>query len=245
MGKGVFKAGMAEALGVFFLVFVGGSAICVDIFLTESLRQPGIGLLGIAFAHGLALMVAVYMTAGLSGAHINPAVTFGMAVAGVIDWGRALAYWVFQLVGAVAGGLGVLALFGRLVPRDAIPYLGTPRFDASELSEFALTPGKAMLIEALLTFMLALTVFMVAVDGARKGRQMFGVCIGLVVTALIIVGGPVTGAAMNPARYFGTAVVSGHLSQLWVYFAGPLLGGLLAALVWRFVFRTPDDVATD
>lgn len=243
MGQGLFKAGLAEALGVFFLVFIGGSAICMDAFLVDTERTQGIGLLGVALAHGIALMVGVYASAGVSGGHVNPAVTFGAAIAGVIDWGRAVGYWIFQLAGAVAGGLGVMAVFGRLVPKETIPYLGTPRFATGDAGGFTLGPVKAMSVEALLTFVLVMTVFMVAIDGARKARQMFGVCIGLIVTALILVGGPVTGAAMNPARYFGTAVVSGHLSQLWVYFMGPLLGGLIAALFWKFVLRTKEAAA--
>jgi MIP family channel proteins len=236
MGHSTFKTGLAEALGVFLLVFIGGSAICVTAF-----QGGGYGLLGIAFAHGIALMVGVYMTAGISGAHINPAITFGLAVAGVIEWGKAIVYWIFQLAGAVIGGVSVLAVYGRLVPKDEAPYLGTPFFTADGVGAFNIDGPKAMLVEALMTFILAMTVFMVAVDGTRKGRQMFGICIGLIVTALILIGGPITGAALNPARYFGTAVVSGHLSQLWVYFVGPLLGGLLAALMWKFLLGTREE----
>lgn len=241
MGNGMFKAGLAEALGVFFLVFIGGSAICMDSHLVDTERTQGMGLLGIALAHGIALGVGVYLSAGVSGGHLNPAVTFGAAIAGAMSWGRAVGYWVFQLVGAVAGGLAVLGVFGRLVPKETIPYLGTPRFASGDVGGFALDPAKAMSVEALLTFILVITVFMVAFDPARKARQMFGVCIGGIVAALILVGGPITGAAMNPARYFGTAVVSGHLSQLWVYFVGPLLGGLVAALFWRFALRTAEE----
>ena len=241
MGRSLFHAGMAEALGTFFLTFVGGSAMCMDQFMGLPGMAPqvgivGIGLLGVALAHGLALMVAVYMTANKSGAHINPAVSFGLWAIGKIKATQMLVYAVMQLAGAVVGGFAVWALFYKQVSTLANLHFETE-------SSYALSPVKAMGIEALLTFLLMTVVLNTAVDAGRAARQMFGLCIGMTVTFGILIGGPFTGAAMNPARYFGTAVASGHLEQLWVYFVGPILGAVLAAFFYKLFMETPAENA--
>jgi glycerol uptake facilitator-like aquaporin len=102
---------------------------------------------------------------------------------------------------------------------------------------------KAIGVEAMLTFMLTTTVLMTAVDGSRKARQMFGLCIGTVVFACILIGGKYTGAALNPAVYFGPAVVSGQVSQLVVYFVGPIVGAIIAALLYKFLLASPAEEA--
>ena len=226
MGSNLFRAGVAEALGVFFLTFVGGSAICTNKFMTMGGQEGGYGLLGIALAHGLALMIAVYAFASRSGAHINPAVTIGLFVIGKVKANQMLTYVFMQLLGGVLGGLGVWGMFSRF--REMYPYLGNLSYDSEALSMI-----KAIGIEGMLTFVLMLTVLMCAVDAGRSARQMFGLCIGFAVTIGIMIGGPYTGAAMNPARYFGTAAVSGEVSQLMVYFVGPILGAIAAALVYK------------
>lgn len=235
MNGGYTKAGLAEALGVFFLVFVGGSSICMDQFMTADLRESGLGALGIALVHGFALMVAVYAAAGISGGHINPAVTIGLWVIGKCEAARMLTYLVFQLIGGVIGGLCVYAMFPLY--RDSLPYLGAPRFTSEGVG--AIGPIKAIGIEALLTFVLVIVVIMVAVDSRRMAKQMFGICIGLTLAMLAMIGG-FTGAALNPARHFGPAIVSTEstvLSQIPIYFAGPILGGIIAALVYKLLLE--------
>jgi glycerol uptake facilitator-like aquaporin len=121
------------------------------------------------------------------------------------------------------------------------PFLGHLRYDAA-----ALSIPQAIGIEAMLTFVLMMTVLMTAVDGARSARQMFGLCIGMAVTFGILIGGPYTGAAMNPARYFGTAAVAGKVDQLLVYFAGPIAGAIIAALIYKlFLEDRSSDAATE
>jgi len=228
---------MAEALGTFFLTFVGGGAVCMN----QHMAQPGVaptagivgfGLMGIALAHGLALMCAVYMAAGKSGGHINPAVTIGLLAIGKIKPNQAAMYVGMQFVGAVAGGIAVLSMFGAY--KGVSPYLGTPYYNGDPNTDFAIGMVRAIGIEALLTFLLMSVVLHVAVDSARAAKQMFGLCIGMAVTFCILLGGPYTGAAMNPARYFGTAVVSGKVDQMLVYFVGPIVGAIAAALFYKF-----------
>jgi MIP family channel proteins len=237
MGSNLFRAGVAEALGVFFLTFVGGSAICMNEYMAMT-GQAGFGLLGVALAHGLALMIGVYAFAGRSGGHINPAVTIGLFVIGKVKANQMLTYVLMQLIGGVMGGLGVWGMFSRF--RENAPYLGNLSYDSETLSMV-----KAIGIEGMLTFVLMLTILMVAVDAGRTARQMFGFCIGMAVTIGILIGGPFTGAAMNPARYFGTASVSGELSQLAVYFIGPILGAIAAALVYKIFLedKAPEAAA--
>lgn len=239
MGTSLFRAGIAEALGVFMLTFIGGSAICMNAFM----KLPGIGgptdgfgVLGIALAHGFALMLAVYMFASRSGAHINPAVTIGLFLIGKVKANQMLTYVFMQLVGAVIGGLGVLAMFTMF--KDNAPYLGHLSYNADSLSMV-----KAIGIEAMLTFVLMLTVLMTAVDSSKSARQMFGFCIGMAVFLGIMIGDKYTGAAMNPARYFGTAAVSGRLDQLLVYFIGPIVGAVIAAFVYKFFLEEKNAVA--
>ncbi len=239
MKTGIAKAGLAEAFGVFLLVFIGGSSICMDNYMTSDMRSTGLGVVGIAFAHGLALMLGVYASAGISGGHCNPAVTIGLWIIGKVEAARAIGYIVFQLLGGIIGGLFVLALFPDM--RDNLPYLGAPRFISE--GEGAISSIKAIGIEAIFTFILMMVVLLIAVDRGRVAKQMFGLCIGMTVTTLALIGG-FTGGAMNPARHFGPALVSSEsavLSQVPVYFAGPIIGAIIAALVYKFVFATPDE----
>jgi MIP family channel proteins len=221
------------------LTFIGGSAMCMNAFM----KLPGIGgptdgfgLLGVALAHGFAIMLAVYMFASRSGGHINPAVTIGLFVLGKVKANQMVTYVFMQLVGGVLGGLGVLAMFTMF--KENAPKLGHLTYNEESLSMV-----KAIGIEAMLTFVLMLTVLMTAVDASRSARQMFGFCIGMAVFLGVLIGGPYTGAAMNPARYFGTAAVSGNLSQLFVYFIGPIAGAIAAALVYKFFLEEKNAVA--
>lgn len=224
---------VAEAIGTFILCFIGAGAICM-----ATMKGAGYeGLLGIAVAHGIALSVAVSATMGVSGGHVNPAVTVGLLLTKRISLPDAIAYIVAQLAGATVAGVLVLAIFkGMLTPDGAsvieVAGLGTPAYDADTL-----TMGKAILIEAVLTFLLVTAVFGTAVD--PRAPKIGGFGIGLIICADILVGGPLTGAAMNPARTFGPGIVaffSGNLPAFWsqhaVYWLGPVIGGGIAALVY-------------
>jgi MIP family channel proteins len=219
----MIKKCTAEFIGTFTLIFIGVGAI-------HNAADPtaGVGLLGVALAHGLALAVMISATGGISGGHLNPAVTFGVLVGGKIKPLDALAYWVAQLAGGVAAGLLLVGLFGadgREIVAKGTPDLGQ-----------GTSPGTGIVIEMVLTFFLVFVVYGTAVDA--RAPKIGGLAIGLTVALDILFGGPLTGAAMNPARTFGPALASGHWNNHYVYWIGPLAGGALAGLIYgRFLIK--------
>ena len=221
MDRKLRAALIAEGVGTFLFFVVGaGSIVLVDY------APPGPGLLGIALAHGLILMVMVSSLGAVSGGHFNPAVTFGLWIAGKIDAVKGGLYVVAQLIGAVLAGLTLRAVFPEAAWTPS--HIGTPGLAAD------VSIGTGIGLEAILTVVLLLAVFGTAVD--QRGPKIGGIAIGLAIAADILVGGPVTGAAMNPARWFGPAVASGFLDNAVVWIVGPLLGAAVAALLYRFVF---------
>ncbi len=207
-----------EFLGTCIFFFIGAGAI-----VTNQFSNGAVGLLGIAIAHGVILSVMISAFGSISGGHFNPAVTFGVMLAKRISVSVGLQYMVAQLVGGV---LAVLLL--HLVFPEALcasVHLGTPAV-ASGVSL-----GTAVLIEAILTFALVISVFGTAID--PRAPKIGGFGIGLTVMVDILVGGPLTGASMNPARTFGPGLVAGFWENHWVYWVGPLLGGGLAGLIYE------------
>lgn len=218
------RALAAEALGTFALCFVGILAITGG----GIAGSPGAGnLTTIAFAHGLTIAVMVAALGHHSGGHFNPAVTFGFVATGRMAPLRGVLYGVAQLVGALAGGGLACLLFGPDPVAAGTPALAAP-VDA----------WRGVALEAVATFFLVLVVFGTAVD-ERAPRYVFPLAIGLTVTLDIMAIGPLTGAAMNPARAFGPALVSGAWANQWVYWVGPLLGGAVAAVLQSGFFLTP------
>ncbi len=216
MSKG--SAYLAEFVATFTLCFVGAGAIC-----TDALTGGQVGLVGIALAHGLALAVGITATAAVSGGHVNPAVTFGFAIVGRLPWGRAAGYVVSQLAGASLAGWLLTLVFPPDV-RSAVAG-GTP------VPGPGVAIGTVVLVEAILTFFLAFAVFGTAVDA--RAPRLGGLLIGLTVTFDILVGGPLTGASMNPARTFGPGLAAGVWTAHWAYWVGPLLGAAAAAVVYE------------
>jgi MIP family channel proteins len=214
---------VAEAVGTFLFFFVGAGAVV----LATSSADGGPGLVGIALAHGLALAVLVSALGAVSGAHFNPAVTVAVRLAGRIEWGHAVAYILVQLAAAVAAGLALRAVFVESAWSPS--FIGTPALGAET------TPLAGIAIEAALTLLLVLAVFGTAVD--RRAPRLGGMAIGLAVAADILMGGPLTGAAMNPARWFGPAVASGHLQDWYVWWVGPLIGAIVGAVIYRYALE--------
>lgn len=212
----------AEAAGTFLFFFVGAGAVVMN----EHTGGGG-GLLGVALAHGLALAVLVSALGAISGAHFNPAVTFAVWISGRIEPTVAALYVAAQLVGAVAAGLALRAVFP--VSSWEPVALGTPAVDPT------IGVGAAIGIEAVLTVLLVLAVFGTAID--RRAPKLGGLAIGLAVAADVLMGGPLTGAAMNPARWLGPAVAAGAYAEWYVWWIGPLLGAAVAALLYRFGFE--------
>ncbi len=208
---------LAEAIGTFALVFIGGGAILSD-------ALTGMGLLGVALAHGLVLMCMIYVLGHISGAHFNPAVTIALWITNKIESEKALGYIVSQLFGSVIAALYLLLIF-----TDKPGNLGSQ----------ALAPGvlfsQGVLLEAILTFFLVFVVYGVAVDD-RAPKGIYGVAIGMTLAFCILAGGTVTGASLNPARSFGPALVSGTWANHLVYWIGPIIGGVGAGLLYDKVF---------
>jgi aquaporin TIP len=212
---------VAEALGTFGLVFIGAAVVVVN----GGFPQSGIGLLGIALAHAVVLSVMISSTMTISGGHLNPAVTLGVLTARRIDLRSAAAYIVVQLVAACIAAYLVKLLLPSAAVRTSM--VGVPVIASS------VTLGQAIGLELVLTFFLVSAVFGTVVSPDAPRIAGFG--IGLVLLFDILVGGPLTGAAMNPARAFGPALASGQWVGHLVYWIGPLAGGVLAALLWEYV----------
>jgi MIP family channel proteins len=212
---------VAEFIGTFTLIFVGVGAIAVSAPLGAA------SLVGVAFAHGLALVVMITATFAISGGHLNPAVTFGALLGGKIPLRQAIEHWVAQVAGGIGGALLILAL----LPAGALAAAGY----GVPIPGPGVTSLMAVFIEAILTFFLVFVVFGTAIDA--RAPKIGGLFIGLTVTMDILIGGPLTGAAMNPARFLGPAIVyANHLQDTWIYLVGPLLGGGVAGLAWRYLF---------
>ncbi len=213
------KSYWAEFLGTFALCFVGQGAIVAQHLLGRS------DLLTVAAAHGLALAVMISTLGAVSGGHFNPAVTFGFVTTGRQSWTSAITYWVSQLLGAAVASV----LLRASVPGEA--------GDAVHYGACAIAPGvglsQAFILEFVLTFLLVTSVWGTAVD--ERAPRIGGFGIGLTLTAGILVGGPLTGAAQNPARAFGAALVSGNWGEQWLYWLAPLLGGAAAARIYKSV----------
>jgi len=216
----LLRRSLAEAVGTFGLVFIGCASVASRYF-----GEANYGLLGIAMAHAIVLSVMITATMSISGGHLNPAVTIGLLVARRATGRTAAAYIAAQLVGAVFGALLLRFLWPVNLTR-AIS-LGTPAIAGN------IVVSQAIGIEAVLTFFLVSAVFGTCVNPNAPKVGGFGV--GLVLLFDIMVGGNLTGAAMNPARAFGPALVSGQWVGHGVYWVGPLLGGIIAALLWEHV----------
>jgi MIP family channel proteins len=214
---------VAEAVGTFLFFFVGMGAVVLG---THTGDGAG-GLVGVAFAHGLALAVLVSAFGAVSGGHFNPAVTVAVRLAGRISWSHAVLYVIAQLIGAVGAGLALRAIF----PDSS---WGPSNIGLPALGE-GIGIGAGIAIEAVLTVLLVIAVFGTAID--PRGPKIGGLAIGLAVAADIMMGGPLTGAAMNPARWFGPAVASGSFDNWYVWWVGPLLGAIVAAILFRYVFE--------
>jgi MIP family channel proteins len=211
------RRGIAEFVGTFALIFVGMGSIA---FIQSNL------LVGVAFAHGLTIAVMASAVGHISGGHFNPAVTLGFLVTRRIVPALAALYWLAQLAGAVLGALALRALFPSEANLDAgVPVLN-PTINAVQ----------GVAIEALLTFFLVWVVFATAVDPGGAFKTISGLAIGLTITIAVLATGPLTGAALNPARALGPELVFNVWDDFWVYLVGPPVGAVVAALAYDWLY---------
>ena len=212
---GLLRRALAEAIAAFALVFAGCGAI------VSEARHGGLGTVGIALVFGLVIMVMIYATGHLSGAHINPAVTVAFAAARHFPLKEAVAYIAAQLSGATLAALLLLAAWPS-APAD----LGATMPSASA--------GTAFLYEAVLTALLMFVITAVATDTRAVGAGA-AIAIGGTVGLDALFGGPITGASMNPARSFGPALVAGQWHDFWIYLAGPVTGALVGVFAYELI----------
>jgi aquaporin Z len=214
---------IAEFVGTFALIFVGAGAGALGLG----------GLVGVALAHGLVVGCFAYTYGHLSGSHVNPAVTVGVWAAGRMDAKRALSYVVFQILGGAAGALALRGVLGGVVGGLGATTLA--RGLSAGGGTVTVTPAAGFAIEAILTFFLVNAVLHCAIAG--RAGNLAGLAIGLTLTFSILVGGPLTGGSLNPARTLGPALVTSNFADLWVYLGGQLAGALVAAVLFRRVLE--------
>jgi MIP family channel proteins len=215
----------AELFGTFIFVLVGaGSALG-----TPANSDPSASLLIAALANGLGLAMAVSATLGISGGVLNPAVTLGLLAGGKLPPRNVLPYILVQMVGATAAGAALVLAFPSSLGNPV--HWGAPALSGS------LTTTEGIAIEALLTFVLTIAIFGTAVDS--RAPKIGGLGIGLAVVADVLVGGTLTGAAMNPARAYGPMIAGGFFPSYWyVYLVGPFIGAIIAGFVYRYLVET-------
>ena len=223
-GQDNMRAMLAEGLATFSFVFLGTGAVVSTLKVSGAAGLGAAGVAAIALAHGLAILLLVAAFGRISGAHINPAVTFAAFLTGRIGMAKGVAYVIFQLAGAVVASLVLKAL----IPNNL--EMGLGRHGLSGVS-----PSAGFGIEIVLTFFLVWVVLSVAMDKRGPGFPIAPVAIGLVVLVDHLVGVPLTGASMNPARSFGPALVTKVWTDHWVYWLGPLAGAAIAAVLYTLI----------
>ena len=205
----------AEFVATFALIFAGCGAMAVD-----GLTGGSITHLGISLTFGLVVLVMVYTTGHISGCHINPAVTVAFAATGRFPWRQVLPYVFAQLLGATIAAVSLRLILGP----DAVLGMTIP----------AGTATQALTLEIIITFLLMFVIAGVATDSRAVG-ELAGIAIGGAVAFLSLFAGPISGAAMNPARSFGPALVEGHMDLMWLYTLGPVSGAVLGAFAYQLI----------
>ena len=227
MNEDVVRRGVAEFIGTFTLIFIGGGAGIV-----ASFSSPTSGdLVGVALANGLAIGIMVTNLGHISGGHFNPAITLGFVVTRRITAALAVVYWVFQLAGAIAAAF----ILRYIWDKGSVGYGAAP---APHIHD-----GKAFVLEMIMTFFLVFAVWATAVDPRGAFKAIAGLAIGLTITIDVLMGGPLTGAAMNPARALGPELAGNMWTGWWIYWAGPAAGGVVAALLYEFLYLRPTKPA--
>lgn len=227
---------VAEALGTACLVFIGVGVATVSFGFAVTASSPSAGVVATALAFGLVMLILAYAIGPVSGAHINPAVTMGFWVAGRLSTKDAVGYWVAQFVGGIAGAAVLRGLFAA-VPDYSTAQQGLGTDGWGEHSMIGLGAGGAFLAEAVLTFLFVFVVLTVTSKGGGS-PLLAGAAIGFALGTVHLLGIPLTGTSVNPARSLGPAIFVGGdaLSQLWLFIVAPLVGGAVAALASRYFY---------
>lgn len=233
------RRGFAEFVGTFALIFVGaGSIMTLTTVFEPAINGPqaqgvysGLTLVSVAFAHGLVIAVMASAVGHISGGHFNPAVTLGFLVTRRIAPSLAIVYWSVQFVGATAAAALLRWFYSDNVRQ--LTNLGAPALGGG------VDKWQGLVIEMVLTFFLVWVIFATAADPGGTFKSIAGLAIGLTITFDVLIGGPLTGAAMNPARAFGPELISRDWTNAWIWYVGPFVGGALAALAYDWLYLRP------
>jgi aquaporin TIP len=217
MEESVLRRGVAEFIGTFTLIFIGGGAGAIS----------GNDIVAVALANGLAIGIMVSNFGHISGGLFNPAITLGFLTTRRITPRLAVAYWIAQFGGAVIAA-GILRWL-----------LHKPAFDGAIPTVHVIGAGRGFVLEAIMTFFLVIAVYATAVDPRGAFKSIAGLAIGLTITMDVFLGGPLTGASMNPARAFGPELIGNFWGAGWVYYVGPLLGAVVAAVGYDWLYLRP------
>src|SRR5579862_1084118 len=217
MDESSLRRGVAEFVGAFTLIFIGGGAGI----------WSGNDIVAVALANGLAIGIMVTNLGHISGGHFNPAITLGFVATRRISLALAAAYWACQLAGAIVAAALLRWLLHKPAFLAAVPHVAH------------IGAGRGLVVEMVLTFFLVWAVFATAVDPRGAFKAVAGLAIGLTITIDVFMGGPLTGAAMNPARAFGPELVGNFWAQGWIYWLGPALGALVAAVGYDYLYLRP------
>jgi MIP family channel proteins len=229
--QNVPRLAVAEFIGTFFLVFAGTAEATAAALKLTIAGQPA-GSLAVGLTFGLALVAMVYTFGHISGCHLNPAVTLGLAVSGKFPWKHAAYYIASQLAGAIAASLVLWGTFGESARGAASLGATQPSAHSSGLDVFV--------IEAVMTFFLVLVICSVATD-RRAHPAVAGIAVGFTLAVCVLVAGPVSGGAINPARALGPMIVAAKYRAVWAYVLGPVAGGGLGALLYeKFLARAEE-----
>ena len=210
----VWPSLLAETIGTFALVFAGAGAVMVDA------KTGQLGHVGVAITFGLVITAMIYAVGHVSGAHLNPAVTLAFALTRHFPWPRVLGYWAAQAGGALLAAVLLRASLGDVAEVGATLPTGTD--------------AQSFVWEIVLTFFLMFVVMAVATDTRAVGEGA-ALAIGATVALDALVGGPISGASMNPARSLGPAVAAGNVDELWIYLTAPAIGATIGALVYQLL----------
>ncbi len=228
----MFRKLSAEFFGTFWLVL----AVLGTAMLAAGVPNVGVGWFGVAVAAGLAVLTMAYAVGGISGGHFNPAVTLGLAVAGRFEWKDVIGYWIAQIIG---GAVAAVIVF---IIASSVAGFTPGGFGANGYGE--LSPGGYSLLAALITEVVLTGMFLIVILGATSAGAPAGfapIAIGLCLTAIHIIGIPVDNLSVNPARSIASAIfaTTGAWGQIWLFIVGPLAGGALGGVIWRYLL-SPD-----
>lgn len=230
------KAFVAELMGTMFLVLIGCGAA----------HSMGTNVVHVALAFGVTVATMAQSIGHISGCHINPAVTSGLLVAGKISLLKAVCYVVFQCLGGIIGALFLKGLIGvgqplTMGPNEGrnITFPGMTTLATNSTTSNAISAGQGFGIEFFMTFVLVTVIFGSAADdaAAEESKGSAPLAIGLAISTCILFAGPLTGGSLNPARSLGPAIIGGNMANHWVYWLGPILGGICASIMYNLLFK--------